>query len=251
LGELSADILGDSIDRIVGVSDYTDFPPALSKVKNVGSYARFNLEAVAALKPDLIIATSDGNARDQIEHLRELHFPVIVVKTSSFAEIDQSIQLLSLALDAEKTGGTIRKQLHEGLKHIEARTEARKRAGQPEPKVLLQLDSNPLVAAGNSTFLNEALLKVGARNAYADVSKPYPKPTIEDVVMRDPDVILLLGMEKNLQSFEKAAQDWKRFTKMKAVKTGKIRVLRADTVIRPSLRIIEGLSLLEQAVYGN
>ncbi|MFL5815792.1 MAG: helical backbone metal receptor, partial [Bdellovibrionia bacterium] len=111
LGELASDLLGESIERIVGVSDYTDYPPALTKVKNVGSYARFNLEAVVALKPDLVLATSDGNSRDQIDHLRELHLPVLVVKTSSFSEIDQSIEILAKALDEQKTGDALRKQL--------------------------------------------------------------------------------------------------------------------------------------------
>jgi iron complex transport system substrate-binding protein len=250
LAELASDLLGDKIDRIIGVSDYTDYPPALLKVKNVGSYARFNLEAVAALKPDLIIATSDGNAHDQIDHLRELHLPVVVVKTSSFADIDQSIEILAKALDEEKTGDALRKRLKEGLLHIDAHTEARRREGKREPSVLLELDSNPLVVAGSSTFLNESLRRVGAKNAYSDVKKAYPRPLIEDVIKRNPDVILLLAMDRSLKSFEQTAKDWKRFSKMKAVQSGKIKVIHADTIIRPSLRILEGLSLLEQAIYG-
>jgi iron complex transport system substrate-binding protein len=250
LGELAADLLGDQLDSIVGVSDYTDYPAALSKVKSIGSYARFNLETVAGLKPDLIIATSDGNARDQIEHLRELHLPVVVVKTSSFSDIDQSMAILSQALGVEKAGESLRSRFQEGLKKISARTAARRASGAPAPQVLLQLDGNPLVVAGSGTFLNEALLKIGAENLYSDIRKPYPKPTVEDVVRRDPDVILLLGMEKNLNSFEKAAKDWQRFPKMKAMHAGRIRVIRADEIIRPSLRVLEGLALLEQAVYG-
>ncbi len=250
LGELAADLLGDSLDRIVGVSDYTDYPPVLSKAKSVGSFARFNLETVVALKPDLVVATSDGNARDQIEHLRELHLPVVVVKTSSFADIDQSILILAQALDVQKLGDSIRKRLSDGLKKIEARTLERRKSGKPGPQVLLQLDTNPLVVAGSSTFLNEALLKVGARNVYSDIGKPYPKPTLEDVVRRNPDVILLLGMENNLMSFKNAAKDWQRFSKMKAVRSRQIQVIQADEMMRPSLRILDGLSLLEQAIYG-
>jgi iron complex transport system substrate-binding protein len=249
LAELASDLLGESLERIVGVSDYTDYPPALGKVKSVGSYARFNLEAVVALKPDLVLATSDGNSRDQIDHLRELHLPVVVVKTSSFSEIDQSIEILAKALDEQNAGDALRKQLKVGLQHIEAHAEAR-REGKAEPTVLLELDSNPLVVAGSGTFLDEALRKVGAKNIYSNANKPYPKPSVEDVVKRNPDVILLLAMDRNLKTFGQAAKDWKRFSKMKAVQSGKIKVIRADEVIRPSLRILEGLSLLEQAIYG-
>jgi iron complex transport system substrate-binding protein len=250
LGELAADLAGSSIERIVGVSDYTDYPPALSKVKSVGSYARFNLEAVAALKPDLIVATRDGNAPDQVEHLRELRLPVIVVKTSSFSDIEESIRILSQAMDAEKLGEAELQRLKKGLEVFSQRIAARHKEGQPDPRVLLQLDSNPLVVVGKGTFLNEALSKVGAVNVYGDVDKAYPKPTVEDAVRRNPDVILVLGMEKNMKSFEQAGKDWQRFPKIKAVRMGHVRVIQADEIIRPSLRILEGLSILEQAVHG-
>src|SRR6185369_804083 len=101
--------------------------------------------AVAALKPDLVIATSDGNARDQIEHLRELRLPVLVVKTSNFDEIEQSIRILSKALDAEKIGDAAIHRIKEGLENLARRADARHKAGTPEARVLLELDWNPLV----------------------------------------------------------------------------------------------------------
>src|SRR5262245_40620061 len=69
LGELAADLLGDNLDRLVGVSEFTDYPPALKKVNSVGPYHQFNLERVLALKPDLVLATLDGNPRDRVLHL--------------------------------------------------------------------------------------------------------------------------------------------------------------------------------------
>src|SRR4051812_6042349 len=66
LAELAADLSGNQLEKIVGVSDYTDYPPRLEKTPSVGPYSRFNLEKVVALKPDLVLATLDGNPRDQV-----------------------------------------------------------------------------------------------------------------------------------------------------------------------------------------
>src|SRR6478672_2161638 len=98
LAELAADLAGEKIERIVGVSEYTDFPPALKKVESIGPYHKFNLEKVVSLKPDLVLATSDGNSRDQVLHLRELGVPVVVVETQSLAQVVSSIRLIGQAM---------------------------------------------------------------------------------------------------------------------------------------------------------
>lgn len=249
LGELAADLAGENLERIVGVSDFTDYPPALSKIKSVGSYSHFNLEAVVGLKPDLVVATHDGNAKDQVEHLRELHVPVVVVNTETFAQIDESVRILSQAMGEEKTGAALIARLNQGLERIGERKKARLKKGKPAPKVLIELDSSRLVVAGKSSFLNEALDRVGATNVYDDVASAYPRPTVEDAVRRDPDVIIVFGMGKRMENFEHAKKDWSRFPKMRAVQSGKVLVVNGDTILRPSLRILEGLTILEQAIH--
>ena len=101
LAELVCEFFGNG-DRIVGVSEYTDFPPELKKIKTIGPYSHVNLETVFALKPDLVLATLDGNSKDQIGHLRELGVPVIVVATETFPQIENSITLISTALGEGK-----------------------------------------------------------------------------------------------------------------------------------------------------
>ena len=98
LGELAADILEDQMNRIVGVSDYTDFPPVLKRRTSIGSYVRFNIESVVVLRPDVVLATTDGNPKDRVLQLREAGVPVVVVGTGSFDEIFKSILLVGRAL---------------------------------------------------------------------------------------------------------------------------------------------------------
>jgi iron complex transport system substrate-binding protein len=245
LGELAADLAEDDLGRIVGVSEYTDYPPRLARVESIGPYYRFNLEKVVALKPDVVLATLDGNPKDQVLHLRELGVPVVVVATGSFKEIGESISLIAQVMDAEKVGKQIRAQLERGVENFRARARTR-----PGRRVLLQIGDEPLVVVGRKSFLHEALEAIGSRNVYDDATAHYPRPSLEDAVHRDPDVIVVLALGKDLQPFYAMARRWEQFPALKAVKGGDVRVLTGDSILRPTLRLLEGLSILEKAVYG-
>jgi iron complex transport system substrate-binding protein len=245
LAELAADLLGEDLQRIAGVSEYTDFPPVLEKKPSIGPYVRVNLEKIMALKPDLVLATSDGNSKDQVVHLRELGLAVVVVNTATLKQVEDSFLLVGKALDTEKRGQEMIAQLRKGLGNIRARA-----AKRPHPTVLLQLGSEPLIVVGRESFLSEALETVGARNVYADNKDHYPRPALEDAVHRDPEIILVMAMGKDLAPFYAMARSWSRFPGMAAVKNKRVQVIQSDTVLRPSLRLLEGLGLLERAIYG-
>lgn len=242
LGELAADVAGDRLERIVGVSEYTDYPPSLKHVTSIGPYNHVNLELIASLKPDLVLATKDGNARDQIEHLRELGVPVVVVATENFSGVADSMKLVARAMGDATEGEHMAARFTEGLA---------KAAGKPSGRrVLLQLGDDPLIVAGKRAFLNDALTTVGAANLYGDLSEPYPRPSLEDAVSRDPDTILVLALGGDEAAFQRMAAAWARFPKLAAVKQKRVRVLRADALLRPSMRLLEGLSLLKAAING-
>jgi iron complex transport system substrate-binding protein len=247
LGELAAEVLSEDLSRLVGVSEYTDYPPALKTVASIGRYDRFNLEKVAALKPDLVLATLDGNSRDQIERLRELGLTVVVVATSDFDSIGKSMILVADSLGDHARGISMARQFEQGLERIRARG----RASATHPRILLQVGTEPLVVAAGKSFLSSAIELIGARNVYADATQPYPRPSLEDAIHRDPDQIIVVALSTDDRSVEAAAKSWKRFGAIKAVREKRVRILRADSLVRPSLRLLEGLSLLEKLVRGS
>lgn len=245
LGELAAEILGEDLSRIVGVSDRTDYPPALQDKPSVGSFAAFNLEKIIALKPDLILATMDGNPRDRVLQLRELGFPVVVVSGSSFAQIQEGFLLVGQALGKKEDGKRLSQSFEKALKKIHLKANQRK----IKPRVVLQIGADPLVVAGSKSFLNEALMQVGAQNIYSDLKNAYPRPAFEDLVHRNPDLILILSMDQDLSISRREVVKWNQFKNLNAVKNRKIRVLQGDTLLRPSMRLLEGLALLEKTLF--
>ncbi len=245
LGELVADLGG--ANRIVGVSEYTDYPAELKVKKSVGPYSRFNLEEVIALKPDLVLGTLDGNAKDQVEHLKELGLNVVLVAAQSFQDIDTSIGLIGKAMGEEETARALQKRFRDSLTQFSDR--AKKRNSVNPPRVLLQLSSDPLVVVGRGSFLQEAVELLGAKNLYSDSKTHYPKPTLEDVLVRNPDIIVVMSLGKDKIEEEKSVNLWKRFSNVTAVKNKRIHVIEADRLVRPTLRIFEGLKKLEGVLY--
>jgi iron complex transport system substrate-binding protein len=253
IGELVSDFLGIELQRIVGVSESTDFPPALKKIPSVGQYQKLNLEKIASLKPDLVIATEDGNSKDQIDHLREIGLPVLVLSTNNFSEIESSMKLVAEAL-GPKSMAESQSVIDRFEKAISAfRERGAKR--NPKKKVVIELDDNPLIVVGGKSFLNEAVTLIGADNIYSDSKTGYPRPSKEDVITKNPDMILLptfgAGFGLNNPEFIAKLESWSQYPSMKAVKNHQVKALEGDTLLRPSMRLLEGLGLLERAIYGS
>ena len=255
LAETVVDLIGHAdIKRIVGVSETTDYPPALKQVPVVGFYQRFNLEKVMSLKPDLILATEAGNSKDQVLHLRELKLPVVIVSTETLQNFERSIRVIATVLGADSRGSQLISELHARLRLLAAEHSQKVgeiTAGSGAPRVFLQLGDEPIVTAGGKTLLNELLSRVGIGNTYEDAGAAYPRPTVEDVIRRDPDQIIIFTMgSEDPALYEKMKKAWLRFPHLKAVKNGKVFIFNGDLILRPTLRFLDGLSRLENLVYA-
>lgn len=245
LGELAAEFVGSDLKRIVGVSEYTDYPPALKQVVSIGSYVKVNIEKVVALKPDLVLATLDGNSKDQVLQLRELGLPVIVIQTENFHHIQTSMKHVALAIGVPEKGTKMAFKFQNELSRL------REKAKQHSSlRVMLQMGENPIIVAGGKSFLQDAMEVIGAKNAYTDLSTAYPRPSVEDVLKRNPDAIVVLAFGQDLKPFQRMALRWQEFKDLTAVQTHRIQVVQSDALLRPTLRMVEGLNQLGQVLYG-
>jgi hypothetical protein len=113
-------------------------------------------------------------------------------------------------------------------------------------RVLLQLGDRPLVVAGAASFLNDALLALGARNVYMESKQAYPRPSIEDVLSKNPDQILILSLGTDSAQDELMKNKWLDFKKLRAVQGAQVKLIRSDELLRPTPRIVEGLKKLRQ-----
>lgn len=213
-------------DKIVGLTIYS--PPSLTdKKEKVGTLLEPNLEKIVSLSPDLVLATAQGNRPQTIAKLRNLGMKVFVFKASrSFFEICQNFLKL-----AELIGKT--KEAEEIISEVESKINLIKKRVKDtsQVKVFWEVGSNPLVTTSKQSFTNELIDFAGGINIFADLPAPYAVVSREEVVRRNPEVIILVTMG---YVTTEEARFWSKFNMVKAVKNKRIYVIDSYKVSQPT-----------------
>lgn len=230
-------------EEIVGVTEYTNFPPqALSKPK-VGSYIHLQIEAIVAMKPDLVVATMDGNPKSQIQRLEELGVNVFVTNPKTLEGLYDTLSIMGRILNREARAKELVENMRGAIRKIGDLVGSR-----PARKVLLQVGSSPLVVAGDETLQNELIRLAGGENIAASQGRGYIPLSIERVVTLGPEIILISSMADSVGA-EKVKESWRRWPQIPAVFGGRIHVIDGDLVDRPSPRIVEGLKSMAKLIH--
>jgi iron complex transport system substrate-binding protein len=120
--------------------------------------------------------------------------------------------------------------------------------GLPRLRVLHAMSVEPLISSGKGTFVNDLIVMAGGENIAADARGKHPLLSMEEVVARDPQVIILSSMLSN-EPMTAQKKWWNRYGEISAVRTGRIFVIQADLILRPSPRIVDGLAEMAKAVH--
>ncbi|HPW68069.1 MAG: helical backbone metal receptor [Deltaproteobacteria bacterium] len=213
-------------DRLVGV---TSFCPAEARkdCEVVGTLTLLNVEKICALKPDLVLASTDSNRESAVEKLTSLGIRVEVFQgCESFAcmcsEFVRLGALLGREREAKEMVEDIRRQVNE----------LREKASRgPAYRVFWQMGISPLVAAGDNTFTGELIRTAGCRNIFGQLPAKYPRINLENVLTEDPEVIFLVS---DMEGVREHHALWSRFGRVSAVRQGRVYPLSADLVCQPT-----------------
>jgi len=214
-------------DKIVGVTSYCQYPPTSKKKTVIGDLASVNIELIYSLKPDMIIALSDLNRPQYVTKLKSLGLKVIeFTEGNSYQELKNNFLNLAKLVGKE----TIAK---EKIKNFDSEVQAiyNKCKGLKKKSVFFEFGDQPLVTLGTNTFANDYLKFTSSYNIFSEMTTKYPKINREDVIKRDPDIILIITMGL---ATEREVNYWKQFKNMKAVKNNCIYVVDSDIVCRPT-----------------
>lgn len=224
--------------RVVGASAFSDFPEAARSLPQVSSAAGVSIEGVLALRPDLALAWRDSIRDTDIERLEALGIRVFVAQARSLDDPPRLLEAL-----ARMAGGDAKAAL-DYRKRIAASRAAHARL-EAVP-VLLEIGHQPLMTIGGRHWINEALEACGARNAFADLPGIAPMIPWELVLARDPPVIVGAGSAADAEAFR---AQWAPRT-LAAVRNGRLVFIEADFILRPGLRLAEGVERLCAALDG-
>ena len=230
-------------DRLVGRTDYCDYPPAARSKPSVGDMIAPSLEAIAMLKPDLVIATTSGNRLETFDKLQQLRIPVYAVHAHSIAEM----------LDvARRVGELTGRQAAVGpfVAGLERRLFAVVNAVRPypRPRVLYVLWPEPLLVPASQALLTELINLAGGDSITAHERGDYPRFSIEAAVVRAPEVILLA--RHGGSSAPPVVRDkWERLASLPAVKRKRVHAIDGSLVHRYGPRVVDGVETLARAIH--
>ncbi len=229
--------------RLIGVTQYSNYPAEAAALPKVGSYVRLDLERIVALNPDLCIAIKDGNPKETIDRLQALDIPVFAVNPHNLESMLQTIQKIGGILNASQIATALVTDMQSRIQKVDdlvSRTAHR-------PRVFIQIGISPIISAGSDTFIHELIVRAGGINVAAGPSA-YPHFSREQVLALAPDVLIITSMARS-GAYEKAKADWNRLADMPAVRQKRIHTVDSDLFDRPSPRLLDALENLTRLLH--
>ena len=229
-------------EAVVGVTEYTDYPPEARAKPSVGGLTDASMEKIVALHPELVLALRDLNRRETVEELEHLGIPVFVVNPQGLQGILASIQHIGDALDRSGGAEELVKRLEQQRAAVAARV-----GGLPCPKILALIWYDPVVTAGKRSFVTDVISAAGGESATADIPQEWPQISLEEVLRRAPDFILLVrGAHGGITTEElRAHPGWDR---LQAVQENRV-LYMDERLFHPSPVVFDSLEKLARELH--
>jgi iron complex transport system substrate-binding protein len=230
-------------ERLVGDTDYCDFPPAAQQKTKVGGAVNPSLEAIAALHPDLVLVTKSLNRLDTVRALADLGIPSYATDPHTVEEIISSTERLAGVLGAPEAGGSIVKDLERRLAETQRRV-----APFPLRRVLFVVWTEPLISIGKNTFIADALVHAGAVSII-DSAQNWPQVSLEDVVHQQPEFLIFPESHSEAAPPDlEALGNLPGWRILDAAKNHRY-ALVSDAVNRPAPRIVSAIEELAKQLH--
>ena len=234
-------------DKVVGVTEYCNYPEEALTKQTVGGYSTINVEKIVTANPDIIFA-NPMNGQENIDSLRQLGYIVIVIQSDSVDGTYDAIQMIGTCTGTTAEADSI---ISDMKIRIQAITD--KLTGVTEkPTVMHAMSVDPYWVSGSNTFQNELITLAGGTNAFADVDG-WGVVTLEKLLTTDPEIILVDSGSKmgttGENTLQKAFLTDERLSSITAVKNKAVYVMDSDTFDRSGPRIVDSLEQLAQILH--
>lgn len=227
-------------DKMVGRTDYCDFPTEASKIASVGKLTDPSLEKIVELKPDVVIASTHFK-KEVITKLEELNIKVLVLYgQESFDGVYETIAKVAQVLNAKEAGDKI---IGDMKKKVDSVTAKVKEAKKPSVYYVVGYGKSGDFTAGKGTFIGNMIEMAGGTNAANDVEGW--KYSLEKLVEKNPDILVC---SKNFET-KKGIEGANGYKDLKAVKGGKLLEIDENLLNRQGPRLAEGLETLAKLIH--
>lgn len=234
-------------DKVVGVTDWCNYPPEAQTKEKVGGFSvkSLSVEKVISLNPDVVLGDSSMHA-EVAPIIEASGIPVLLIEAGDFEEMYSNILIAGKVTAREAEARELTASLRERVSAV--RDGAAEIDDSEKKHVFWEIYDNPLMTAGSETFIGQLITTAGGINIFADAEGSWPKVSTEELISRDPDVII----SSNSHGGELKREDviarpgWSQLT---AIQNDQLFLIGEDKVSRPGPRLIDGLEQVAEILY--
>ena len=223
-------------DRVVGNVEYGDYPPAAKVLPKVGGYSRLDLEAIVALKPDLVLGWESGNLPAAVSRLRALGLTVHLSQSNRIEDIAGELERIGELAGTEAAANVAAAAFRQRYARL-----ARGYSRRPAVEVFYQVWKQPMMTVNGRQIISDAIRLCGGRNVFAALPILAPTVTVEAVIAANPEVIVASGMDEARPEW---LDDWRRWKTLAAVAGDNLYFVPPDLIQRHTPRILDGAERL-------
>ncbi len=225
-------------DRIIGTVSFADYPEAAKAIPRVGNYAHFNREQLLNLQPDFIVVGVSDTASPLMAQLHSLGVPIFNSSVERIEQIPHRLEELGQQLGLQTAAQQAAEQFRQHHQQLRSRYQQR-----PQVPVFWQISPAPLMTIG-AGWQSQMLRDCGGINVFDDAPSGYPQINMEQVLLRQPQVII----RPEHAGLISTQLDWQQWPEIPAVAEQRILTLHGDLISRTGPRILQGLEAICQAL---
>jgi len=238
----------EGTQNIVGVTTECDFPSELKKIPKVGTFGKVDFEKIIELEPTIVFI-SGLEQKHLAAELNKLNIKTELIYPKSIAEMISSIRKIGTLLDKEKRANFIADSLQTQINQFTSSTNSTNSTNLTNlPKVYIEIYGNPIMSVSDNSFIGEVIQLAGGNNIFAHLPRDYSRIKPEDVILADPEIILLTYPGISAEQI-KERKGWYIISACKNNRIYTVEDINPDLILRASPRIIEGMKLLQKAFY--
>ena len=205
--------LGAGAD-VAAISDFTKYPKEALQKPSIGLPLNPSIEAIVALRPDLVLGSGDLNVLESADSLQRLGIPVFMADPHGIEGIYASIISIGKALNRDAEAAALVARLRARLAAVKSSV-----ADKPTLRVFMAIWYDPVMTIGRKAFIGEIIEAAGGRSVTDDIAEEWPEISLESIVSRQPDAILFIKGSKLTAEELRTRPGWER---VKAVQQGHV-----------------------------
>jgi iron complex transport system substrate-binding protein len=235
--------------RVIGVSSFDHFPPAVERLERVGARLDPNVERILALRPDLVVVYRSQT--DLIAQLGRAQIPTFVYAHAGLADVTSTLREVGTRVGAAERAGTLAVIIERRIDVLRKRY-----ATGPRPKTLVVIGRDAfalrgIYASGGVGFIHDMIVAAGGDNVFADTKREAVQATSELIIARAPEIILeLRGDPIDAVTQAKEVQTWDTLASVPAVRNKRVRIIADARTVIPGPRVAEAVEVLAGAIHN-